>query len=335
MQKWSQANSRSDSYVTLSSASLFFDFDRGCVGPKIQESIAGSDDLNDHDDPNKMQVPISGYELLPLQPLEKAVMPLISFLGDMRRYVYIAKQNTHETKDGLTRDESASIHLYTMEWSTDSHSLYFHLNRALRAKNRRGLIPWFPYLKLFLTALFKLPSQTKTLWRGIRADVSAQYRQGATIIWWGFSSCTTSLSVLQSDQFVGDHGTRTIFSIEALNGKSIRGYSIYNNEDEVLLLPGTYLKVMGEIRPGSDLTIIQLKEQIPPFPLIAPPFRSESEQEMKPVDRSRPLERETQPTETESASKMKKRPYQPHKSPQKIKSKPLPKKTGSNPYASK
>ncbi|CAF3414477.1 unnamed protein product, partial [Rotaria sp. Silwood2] len=38
-------------------------------------------------------------------------------------------------------------------------SLYLLLNRSLRAAIRDDLKPWFLYLKLFLTALHKLPSQ--------------------------------------------------------------------------------------------------------------------------------------------------------------------------------
>jgi hypothetical protein len=55
-----------------------------------------------------------------------------------------------------------------MEWTDSQESLYATLNRALRGVNHQELKPWFRYLKLFLTALFKLPSIEGVVWRGVR-----------------------------------------------------------------------------------------------------------------------------------------------------------------------
>ncbi|CAF3896517.1 unnamed protein product, partial [Rotaria sp. Silwood1] len=61
----------------------------------------------------------------------------------------------------------------------DGKSLYELLNQALRTENRGELKTWFSYLKLFLTALHKLPSQSGTVWRGIRdVDLSSKYKTG-------------------------------------------------------------------------------------------------------------------------------------------------------------
>ena len=46
--------------------------------------------------------------------------------------------------------------------------LYYNLNKTLRTANRRELVSWFPYLKLLMTALWKLSSIRRTVWRGIR-----------------------------------------------------------------------------------------------------------------------------------------------------------------------
>jgi len=54
-------------------------------------------------------------------------------------------------------------------------NLYAKLNRELRGINRQELKPWFRYLKLFLTALFKLPAVEGVVWRGVRGDLSSQY----------------------------------------------------------------------------------------------------------------------------------------------------------------
>ena len=226
--------------------------------------------LDDHEGLQQMRLPLCGYEKYPLVSLEESVRPLQSLLDDnIGRYVFIAKENSRKAKEGLTQDESAAIHLYSMECTPENSSLYIHLNRALRAVNRHGLIPWFLYLKLLLTALFKLPPHTTTVWRGIRGDLSSQYETGQTITWWGVSSCTASVSVI--DGFVGNSGSRTLFSIDAKNARSIRHHSMFAKEDEILLLPGTYLRVIGKLNPTKDLTIIQMEEETPPFPLLEHP----------------------------------------------------------------
>ena len=105
-----------------------------------------------------MLKPISGYEHEHLLSLEEACQPLEDIIdSELRQNIIIAKMNSAEPENGLTPDESASIHLYTMEWDVREKSLYMILNQTLRMADRGKLRPWFKYLKLFLTAFFKLP----------------------------------------------------------------------------------------------------------------------------------------------------------------------------------
>ena len=219
----------------------------------------------------QMLMPLQGYEDYPLVSLDEAIKPVIpTFRNDIRQYVYIAKKNTSEKTELLTTDEAASIQLYSMQWTPMNDSFYIHLNRILRTINRTALRPWFLYLKLFLTALFKLPSVQSTVWRGVQGDLSVHYREGDHVTWWGVTSCAAALNVIEN--FIGHTGSRTIFSIEVENAKFIREYSYFQDEDEVILLPGTYLKVISKVQAAKDLTIIHLKEVTPPFPLLASPL---------------------------------------------------------------
>ncbi|CAF1398512.1 unnamed protein product [Rotaria sordida] len=84
------------------------------------------------------------------------------------------------------------------------------------------------------------------------------------------SSCTESLDV--TERFVGKSGVRTLFTIECNNGKAIRAHSHYSEENEILLLPGTYFRVVGKSSPAKDLYIIHLRETAPPRPYLEPPF---------------------------------------------------------------
>ncbi|CAF4429100.1 unnamed protein product, partial [Adineta steineri] len=95
--------------------------------------------------------------------------------------------------------------------------------------------------------------------------------------WWGISSCTISLEVLQKEDFLGTKGLRTLFSIECQNGKSAVSHSyLKDTEKEIILMPGSYFEVMGQLHPANDLHIIHLKEIQPPVPLVKPPFKIES-----------------------------------------------------------
>ena len=103
-------------------------------------------------------VPIYSYEQELLVSLEEACQSLENMLGtELQLYITVAKLNSKEPKHGLTQDQSASIYLYTMEWNEPQDSLYVLLNQALCANDRSQLEPWNKYLKLFLTALSKLP----------------------------------------------------------------------------------------------------------------------------------------------------------------------------------
>jgi hypothetical protein len=113
---------------------------------------------NIRDEPEQMLKPISGYDREPLVSIEEACEPLEDILGnELQQNIFIAKTNSTKPKNGLTPDESASIHLYTMEWDERENSLYIVLNQTLRQADRMKLRPWFKYLKLFLTGFFKLP----------------------------------------------------------------------------------------------------------------------------------------------------------------------------------
>ena len=110
------------------------------------------------DEPKQMLRPVAGYEEEPILSLEEACKPLEKlFDEELKQNIIIAKMNSEEPANGLTQDESASIHLYTMEWGEREKSLYMVLNQTLRMADRSKLKPWFRYLKLFLTAFFKLP----------------------------------------------------------------------------------------------------------------------------------------------------------------------------------
>ena len=221
-------------------------------------------------EPRRMLAPIMGFEKMPLVSLEAAVEPLIAYVSDVKRMAWTVKQNCAVPADGLTTDQSASIMLYTLEWTPREHSFYIIFNKALRAEDRTKLKPWFSYLKLLVTSLSKLPSTVGTFYRGIKQDLHGIYPEGSNFVWWGFSSCTASLKVLQSEPFLGTTGSRTMFHIKCHSGKDIRRHSFYSTENEVLLLAGRQFQVESCYNAGNGLYQIQMEEIEPPFPLLEP-----------------------------------------------------------------
>jgi hypothetical protein len=205
----------------------------------------------------KKLTPISGYWTYRLVPLEQALEPIAPEIPELQRSIKEVRKHCHyPSRHGLTKDESAAILLYTMEAEEDS--FYSILNQSLRREDRRLVKPWFPFIKLFDTALRKLPTVKGCIWRGITGDFSESYKQNEVITWWNFSSCSSEVDVVES--FLGKNKKSTLFMIEARNGKNLEGYTHYPNENEILLPMGTKLRVKGKGMKHGQLNVIHLLE---------------------------------------------------------------------------
>lgn len=132
-----------------------------------------TDNLND----DRELSPIFGYLNQPLVSLEKSLEPVEKQIEGLHEYIQIAKERCHyPNKHGLSKDQSAAIYLYTMEWG--NNSFYRILNTVLRNSDRNALKSWFSFLKLFDTALKLLPMRKQNVWRGIRAPSGKECKKG-------------------------------------------------------------------------------------------------------------------------------------------------------------
>ena len=88
---------------------------------------------------------------------------------------------------------NAAVCMYILE-----SSLYRELNRCMRARDRKALLPFFPYLRLLLTALYKLNLQPHpvTVYRGVKATLTGKYQEGDEFMWWSFGSTTCKVKTL-------------------------------------------------------------------------------------------------------------------------------------------
>lgn len=201
---------------------------------------------------------IEGYLDYPEVPLEIAMEQLKDVLPRIMGYVQIAKARCEHPADGLTSDESASIYLYTME----AVGVYKKLNQILEKNQLSLLTPWFLFLRLFHTALEKLPSQRRSVWRSVNGDITTQnqgdFTDGKLFTWWRVTSCTANVKIVK--RFMKNNGPNTLIMINCINGKLVDRHSSYPREQEIILLPGTQLTVIGEPMEWNDLRVTHLDE---------------------------------------------------------------------------
>lgn len=215
---------------------------------------------------------ICGYADEPLVSLVEACKPLINIVPSILTYALIALNETsYQPADDLTSDESASIYLYTMQWKIPLESLETRLNQILSENNREELKPWFKYLKLFLTAVVKLPSiGSRIVW------CVGQSNWSRNLTWWRISLTTTSLLNLKTDVNSNENNETSLFSIQSINGRNIQQHSQYQNGKEVLLLPGSQFEVQCVLNSTKNSHIVHLKQKIPDKKLLDPPFHGKS-----------------------------------------------------------
>ncbi|CAM4849397.1 unnamed protein product, partial [Rotaria magnacalcarata] len=180
--------------------------------------------------------PIYGYQHLPLQSLEEATKPIVPFVPNLVEKVALAKRKCNKNSTTLTLDESAAIYLYTMPIS-----FFYCLNKSLRAENREELKPWLPFLKLFMSALEKLPSSRTVVWRVISKNITSDINRGEIQTWWSVNSCSIDPNLLKL--YYGKEST--IIRIQPLHGKDISLLSAFQSECEIVLPPGTRLRVQN------------------------------------------------------------------------------------------
>lgn len=201
--------------------------------------------------------PVREYENNVVVSLRVALAPIQHQIEDLDRYISWAMSVCyHPSSEKLTRDESAAIYLYTMDWG--SNSLYCLLNDALRVKDRRVLTPWNGFLKLFNNALNKLPSVAMNVWRGVNVDMAKNYREGTEVTWWTINSCSKSLKAIE--KFIKPTSKSTVLLVEGKNVKEISKYSCLPEEEEVILRLGTKLRVKCDILEQPSMNIVHLLE---------------------------------------------------------------------------
>ena len=93
---------------------------------------------------------------LPLLPLDIALEPVQGTIATFEQQRKIATKQGRKLQKkypAMSADMCSAIVFYTMEAVPREGSLYYHLNGALRAKDRAAVRPWRDYIWLLLHAL--------------------------------------------------------------------------------------------------------------------------------------------------------------------------------------
>jgi hypothetical protein len=177
----------------------------------------------------------------PDSSLDSALKSVSSYVDQMDHYVKKAKKYRHfPSEHDLTEDESVAIYLYANDWG--DQSLHRVLNQILQSDDRTKVTPWLGFLKIFNTALKKLPNVKDTIWRGLPIDTAVKLKENEQLILCSVTSCSLSADVIKCCL----NSSSVLCSIDPLCGKDVCRYTPHVNDQEVLLRPGTRLRVKSK-----------------------------------------------------------------------------------------
>jgi NAD:arginine ADP-ribosyltransferase len=145
----------------------------------------------------------------------------------------------------VNADDVAAIHLYSAEFE-GAISFYTILNTALRSGEDSIVPPFKKYIWLLLWAMRKCPVfEGRTLYRGVKMDLSSHFLTGQIKVLREFLSCRRDIEV--ESAFLGSFGPRTLFVIELCTNQArvISQHSLIPEEKEALLPPNSQLMCMG------------------------------------------------------------------------------------------
>ncbi|CAF4283433.1 unnamed protein product [Rotaria sp. Silwood2] len=202
---------------------------------------------------------IDGYLDEPVLPLEDALEPFDGKINRLSYYIQEAKMRCHyPSEHNLTLDESAAIYIYTMK--SDDRCLQNYLQAALNSNDQNTLQAWFKYLKLFKTALDKLPTAKAEVWQGGPFDekLKEQLNSKSLPLYTSLCSCSPSVNQIK-DYLQKPVGNKMILlGYQSVNGKLVTGYTA-NNWQEAIVWPAHF---DSEAFTNTSRHIIKIRRMI-------------------------------------------------------------------------
>ena len=178
----------------------------------------------------------------------------------------------------FTYDNALAIAMYTYSFGDREYeeNPYRLINMALVDDDRSTLQDVSGLLYHVMTSLRKLPRVTgKTLYRGIRERVNKRdYASGSIVVWHGLSSTSLDINTVKASlgraELSGGNESKkargTLFIIENAWGYDIQPYSLFPDEEEILLEPEREFKVQSVIESGATIVKLRMLDT----PLVLP-----------------------------------------------------------------
>eukprot|EP01106_Pelomyxa_sp_JSP_P006334 TRINITY_DN2019_c0_g2_i15.p1 TRINITY_DN2019_c0_g2~~TRINITY_DN2019_c0_g2_i15.p1 ORF type:complete len:440 (+),score=75.61 TRINITY_DN2019_c0_g2_i15:116-1435(+) len=182
-----------------------------------------------------------------------------------------------EKKKWLKDCEVEAIILYSFEYNhpeEKKYSPYKLLNQALMSNSTEELKSLKGIIWLLFSGLRKLPKvyseqflPSKRFYRGITVPIDySAYSPGETVLFHGFTSTTTevnvTLSFMKNQQ--SENLTGTLFHFCDAWGYILQDFSLFKQEFEVVLEPGSSFQVISLIKKASPVIVeLCMKQNVP------------------------------------------------------------------------
>eukprot|EP01127_Copromyxa_protea_P004528 TRINITY_DN14385_c0_g1_i1.p1 TRINITY_DN14385_c0_g1~~TRINITY_DN14385_c0_g1_i1.p1 ORF type:complete len:326 (+),score=59.77 TRINITY_DN14385_c0_g1_i1:357-1334(+) len=180
---------------------------------------------------------------------------------------------------GLTHDEATAVVIFVLEWQPKENSLSHHLNSALQEKTRTAIVPFLPFLKIFLSAISKLQqsySKTQYVCEGFSETALVE----GTKVWsQSFTKC-----ISKTPDFMNQSGSEscpeTIFQINFCDRVvDIHEFSFDQHQQDILLVPGRQCTVK-RVDTADKTTVVELVEVVGKMVAKADSLTGEAKKEM-------------------------------------------------------
>jgi hypothetical protein len=214
---------------------------------------------------------IQGYEKEEIVSLAEALAPFHEKIDGLQGMIDEAMKDCNLSgKDGLTRDESAAIYIYSM---TNENGVYDLLHDQWQTLCKPVMRKWWKYLRLLKSALDKLPSVEQQVWQVIPLDqVNTMLQQELVELYTTLANCLLlGEGEDPIDSLKGKNEKVVLTSYAAMDGKDITTYSkFYPNGDskasrEVFIFPAVKLDVVKkeQLHDGSICLHLKKRESKP------------------------------------------------------------------------
>ena len=214
------------------------------------------------DQPEKITRSSIDFNSIPLVSLEEAVQPLVDQIPSLDQMLQLVQRKYSQSTSNLSRDESASILLYTLEWTSKETSFYYIFNRKLSSNDSSELESWYLYMKLFATSLSKLPKTTRRIfYRAVPFDLHDCYPKKSRLIAYDYISCSSSLEFFDRQKFAWNSSNRCmVFAIFSQHAIDLGEHSFYPLKETFLLPANQQYQVISCRTSNDGLCLVVLKE---------------------------------------------------------------------------